>query len=447
MLSLRQNKTMRISSDFPFKVKKSGFFYGWIILILGTLGVLCSIPGQTMGVSPFTNYLIDSLGLSRGSLSNAYFFGTLSSSLLLTPAGKLWDKNGARVILIATCIILSLSLIIGSFSPELILFFSRFTSKPETVAFIFITLFFFFIRFSGQGVLTLISRNIIMKWFDVRRGLVNGISSSFVALGFSLAPVLLLGFIEAYTWQGAWRVMALIVAAFCVISVVLVRDTPESVGQIPDGKLVKAKRKKASTFQTRKNYSLKEAKKTWALWVYAFTIAFNAFYITGFTFHVQEIFESVGLSTEKAFDLFIPAAIIAIAISITLNILSDYIKLQYLLFVMIIGGLTGAIGLMTLPTDLGYYLIIAGNGIMGGVFTVLIAVAWPRFYGRKYLGEIAGFGATIMVISSAVGPSVFAYSQVLFNSFAPTAYFCIAYLALLFVFAFKASNPQEKVKE
>ena len=42
-----------------------------------------SAPGQTIGVSVFTESLLDATGLSRVEFSNAYLMGTLASGLLL----------------------------------------------------------------------------------------------------------------------------------------------------------------------------------------------------------------------------------------------------------------------------------------------------------------------------------------------------------------------------
>ncbi|MDD4426030.1 MAG: hypothetical protein PHS40_08900, partial [Mariniphaga sp.] len=71
----------------PFNPQKVPFFYGWIILFASIVGVLASAPGQTMGVSTFTDYLIDSIRISRNQISSAYMIGTIGSSFLLTWAG------------------------------------------------------------------------------------------------------------------------------------------------------------------------------------------------------------------------------------------------------------------------------------------------------------------------------------------------------------------------
>lgn len=78
---------------------KSPFFYGYVILVVGTFGIYCSIPGQTIGVSVFTDPVKDALGLTRNQFSNAYMIGTICSSLVIGRAGGKWfDVYGARYV-------------------------------------------------------------------------------------------------------------------------------------------------------------------------------------------------------------------------------------------------------------------------------------------------------------------------------------------------------------
>ena len=61
---------------WPFAVRNVPFFYGWVVMIAGTIGVLCSAPGQTVGVSVFTDHLMAATGLTRVQLSLTYLVGT-----------------------------------------------------------------------------------------------------------------------------------------------------------------------------------------------------------------------------------------------------------------------------------------------------------------------------------------------------------------------------------
>ncbi len=80
-------------------------------MVASTFGMLASIPGQTMGVGVFSEYLISKTGLNRIELSLTYMMGTILSSLILPFAGKLLDRIGGRMMILATGIGLGISLL------------------------------------------------------------------------------------------------------------------------------------------------------------------------------------------------------------------------------------------------------------------------------------------------------------------------------------------------
>ena len=80
-------------------------------MVASTFGLLASIPGQTMGVGVFSEYLISKTGLNRIELSFSYMVGTILSSLVLPFAGKLLDGIGARMMILATGLGLGASLL------------------------------------------------------------------------------------------------------------------------------------------------------------------------------------------------------------------------------------------------------------------------------------------------------------------------------------------------
>jgi sugar phosphate permease len=434
---------LKRNPNFPFAPAKIPFFYGWISMIAGTIGVLCSIPGQTMGVSVFTNYLIDSLQLSRDALSSTYLIGTVSSSLFLTYAGKTYDKFGARFTAMIAAFGLAITLLLFSYSNVLSRSIANFSHIGfSTASFILVSLLFFFLRFSGQGMLTLASRNLIMKWFDQRRGLANSISSAFQSFGFAVSPLFIALIITQFTWSTAYQILAGLAVLFILFAFIFYRDNPEECGLIPDGKIIKSKKNINPNFATKKQYTLKEARSTWVFWVFALALSFNSFFITGFTFNVISIFESCGYSEQKALSIFIPASIISIIISVLGNLLSDYIRMQKLLIVFLIGCLLACLGLAILEYPIGFYILILGNGIMGGLFSVLVAITWPRFYGREHLGAISGLSMSLIVFASAMAPLFFSRIYTLTNSYRLAGYVGITCVVILLLFSVKAKNPQ-----
>ena len=110
--------------------------------------------------------------------------GTIGSSLILTFAGKMYDKYGARWVSMITSCGMAIVLVLLSQTDRIINLFIRDSGTTIYVGFAIavLVILFFALRFTGQGVLTMVSRNMLMKWFIAKRGLVNGIASVFVSV-------------------------------------------------------------------------------------------------------------------------------------------------------------------------------------------------------------------------------------------------------------------------
>jgi len=437
---------MKRYPNIPFAPAKIPFFYGWIILIVGTIGIIMSIPGQTIGVSIFTENLIKDLDINRNNLSLAYLIGTIGSGLLITRAGKLYDRYGARIMGLIAASMLGLMLLYLTRVEVAVKFLNSWKGVSSVLAtFILLTFGFWGIRFFGQGLLTMVSRNMVMKWFNKRRGLANSVLGIFSAFGFSLAPKIFSQIIERLDWQGAWLLLAIIVGiGFVGFLLVFYRDNPDDCGLVADGARFINKTTSRPPSLPDRDYSLAEARNTWAFWAFTFGIALVSLYIAGLIFHVVSVFDTSGLSKEMALGIFLPSSIIAIVVQFSCGYISDYIRLKYLLFLFMIGMIITSGGLVLLgDLNIAYWLIILGNGIVWGLYTVLIAVTWPRFYGLKNLGAISGFSLSIAVIGSAFGPYLFSISLNLTGNYSLVAWTCVALSILLFILAFKADNPNE----
>jgi len=421
---------------------KSPVFYGYVVLVIGSIGIYCSIPGQTIGVSVFTDPVKDALGLSRNQFSNAYMIGTILSSLVIGRAGIWFDKYGARYVAFFAALSLAFSLWLCSWSAHMSVFMKEFLNLDSwMVPFIIMTLLFFMLRFSGQGVLTMASRNMIMIWFDKNRGKVNAFSSVAISFGFSSSPLWINYLIEGYSWEGAWQMLALGLLVFSFFVLQLYKNKPEEHGLLPDG-TVKSITTDLESLIVGKQFTLKEAKGTRAFWMYGLILAFNSFFITGLTFHVVSIFASEGYLKSDAISIFLPGSVVAVTISTLFNFLSDYLQLKWYLYLMIFGGIIASIGFLYLPTPFGIPLLIAGFGIMGGFFAVLNAIVWPRFYGRNNLGAITGKIMGLLILASALAPPIFSLCFSTFGSYKLLGYLGLAFLLFLVVGSVKANNPQ-----
>ncbi len=420
---------------------KSPVFYGYIILFVGSIGVLASIPGQTVGVSVFTDPVKDALGLSRNQFSNAYMIGTLLSAFFVAKAGVLFDRFGARYVAFIATIMLGISLLLCSVSVEISESIKSILNVSSwIVPFLVMCILFFFIRFSGQGVLTMASRNMIMIWFDKNRGKVNSISSIAVSLGFSSSPLVMNYLIDNHGWERSWQILALCLFIFSICILQLYRNRPEDFNLKPDGFQKKIEEDKPK--RAEKDFTLKEAKKTRGFWMFGLALGFNSFFITGFTFHVISIFGTQDYTKTEAIAVFIPISIIAISVSTLCNILSDYIHHKIYLYIMLASGILASVGLLYLSNPMGVYALMAGLGVSGGLFAVVNAVTWPRYFGRLHLGAITGKVMSFLVIASAIAPSLFSYCFTTLGSYSYISYATLVFLAFLIIGSLKVKNPQ-----
>lgn len=435
-------------NNLPFQPSKVPFFYGWVVLFAATVGVLVSAPGQTMGVSTFTDYLLENITINRNQLSIAYMVGTIGSSLVLTYAGKMYDQYGARWVGMVVSVFLAVVLVLLSQSDRIIgIFVSENTSGFYAVfAMAVLMLLFFGLRFSGQGVLTMVSRNMLMKWFVARRGLVNGFSSVFVALGFSVAPLTFDMLIQGTSWRGAWLLMAAFIGIFFTVFVFLFfRDNPEDLGMIPDGEK-HGNRENDVTIKAFKQFTLPEARRTPAFWLFAIPLALYALYITGFTFHLISIFDNAGMGRDMALAIFIPYSVISVIVSLVGGYFSDKMKLKYLLILILVGQVAALFSLANLDQNFYYYLFIVGNGLVSGLYNILMAVTWPRFYGRQHLGRITGFVMAVIVFASALGPILFSLSNTKLGSYSYAFFGLAAIMTVVLALSYKANNPQDQLQ-
>jgi MFS family permease len=222
----------RLRGDWPFAAGNSPVFYGWIMAVIATLGILLSVPGQTMGMAVFAEAFIEVTGLSRTELSLAYMLGTITSAFFLTRAGRWFDVHGARIVLIGASLMLSMSILFLSLVDRASNYLATVTGiNGSIIAFSLMVVGYFGVRFSGQGVMTSASRNMLLLWFERRRGLVSGVSGVFVSLGFSLAPLLLAMLIDDWQWRSAlWWLAVIVGPVFASLCFLLVRDGPEVCG-------------------------------------------------------------------------------------------------------------------------------------------------------------------------------------------------------------------------
>lgn len=473
------------SERFPWNPKRFPFFYGWIVVVVGSIGIIMSIPGQTMGVSVFTEPLLEALGVNRLQLSLAYMIGTMASGFLMRRGGKALDKWGARKTACFASIGLGFCILFLSILDQL----ATWSQLGQVGAMVLAVIGFFGIRFTGQGMLTMVSRAMISKWFERRRGLIMSCSGVVVSFCFAVAPRGLGGLIDEFGWRMAWWALAALALFFMApLAWLSFRDNPEECGLRMDGEapdvesqaiseenqktsttatveadssekkedstlatavsLNKAEPAKAVTrkeirFPVRREYEASEAIRTLAFWVFNFMVALYGLIATAYTFHIEAVGLELGLDRSQALGIFFPIAVVTVGFNFLAGWLSDQFRLKWLGLQMGIFMLLGMVGMMLMPSPWAWWIWVIGFGATQGYYGTLVGVTWPRLFGRKHLGEISGINMSTMVFSSALGPILFSVSQRYTESFKSGILTCCVVTLILTILCFWARNPQE----
>lgn len=371
-------------------VQGAPVFYGWVILAVGTLGVIMTSPGQTYAVSIFIEHFIDDLGLSRSLVSSLYAGGTLAGSLALPFIGREIDRRGSRFMMAFIAGVFGLACIYMGLVQGAVM----------------LGLGFVAIRMFGQGSLTLVSQNAINQWWVYRRGAVLGLSGLFTSLlGLGGFPVLINGLIPQFGWRLTYALLGgLLLLVMAPLGYLLVREQPERYGLHPDGSPPEESGGSGRQRRREENWTRAEALRTATFWIVAGALATTAMITTGLFFHMVSIFADSGLEPGVAAAVYLPIAVTTAVVNLGSGALVDRIPPRFALASSLLLQALALWMARDLATESLAFLygIALGSGM--GLYRTIASVAWAHYFGRQYLGSISGIASTILIVGASLGP-------------------------------------------
>jgi MFS transporter, OFA family, oxalate/formate antiporter len=381
-------------------IEASPVYYGWVILAAATLGVIMTMPGQTVGVSAFLDAIIRDLGLSRSTVSLMYSLGTLAGACAMPFVGRWIDRRGPR---------LGVTVVAALFA--LACFGMSRVNGPAALLLGFVA-----IRGLGQGALGLVSLHVVNLWFVRRRGLAIGLKGVGMAAASACFPIAIQGLIAAHGWRSAYAHLGLLVALTILpAGAALFRERPERFGLLPDGPGGASGGERVP----EEAWTLAEARRTAIFWLLIAGSLLPSALGTGLVFHHFSIMEHNGLDRMAAAAVFVPIAGVAAATNLLSGLLLDRIQPRALLSVAL-GLLAAALLAATrVATPQAAWLYGALLGMMQGMQGAIAGTAWAHYFGRANHGAIKGFAFTVMVGGSAFGPLPFAWGLEAFGRYGP----------------------------
>lgn len=356
----------------------------WWVGMVAAGGILTAMtfPGQTAGLSPFTDPLIRDLDINRTDISLSYLIATLLGAAAMPFLGRALDRYGAKKAIIWIGLILAIVLAAASFITEVIGLTASYVG----------------LRMTGQGALTLAATTLVARAITHRSGLALGIVGAVGSAGISLAPI---GVERLIAWtdiQTVWRIEALLVLAIVIpIALILPQDGPN---RTETGSLIVP--------EPEPGFQVSEALRTGMFWVLVAAGMSVGMLATGLAFHLISILGAQGLTPAQAAANFIPQTVTALLATLALGAVVDRIDARW-----------GIILAMLLLSGTLIYLPFVNSNFSGVAFGLMLgasmgalrgveAAAFVRYFGRGHIGAIRGVATGLGLASTALGPLYFA---------------------------------------
>jgi len=389
----------------------------WIWMVAaGSALTAMSFPGQTAGLSVFTDPLLSQLSLDRTAISISYLIATLLGAVAMPFLGRIMDRVGTKRVIVVTGFLLVFVLVGASFITEIIGLTASYVG----------------LRMTGQGALVLAATTLIARSVTHRPGLALGIVGAVGSMGISLAP---LGVERLIAWTdiaSAWRIEAIMVAIIVVpIAMALPRDVP--ITHTPTGSII--------TAEPETGHTLSQALRSGMFWVITAAMFVSGMLGTGLAFHLISILGAQGLSATEAAANFIPQTVAAVITTLAFGAVVDRIDPRYGVVASML-ALAGALVFVPFvePGLTGLYfglLLGASMGALRGVDSAALV----RFYGRAHIGSIRGTAASLQLASTALGPLYFAVGLAVTGSYVGPSVFAALIPAVVALVALFVRPP------
>ena len=378
---------------------RTPFFYGWVILFTAGSTQVVRNATASLTIAVFIFPLSEELGWSRTLIAGAASFGGLAASAVSPGVGWLVDRYGARLVLTASIFILGLSSISLAWATVPVAFYLAYGVG----------------RVIFSSPIQIGSSVVVSRWFVRMRGRASGILFGSHSVGLVLFPLIASVIIGTSGWREAWIVLGILVWGIALLpTALLIVQQPEDVGLRPDGDSPAETGEgntagsvafgPASTSTAKEPvWTLREAMRTPALWLFAAATGMVFLVQAGVNTHLAAYLRDQGLNAAFAgFGISLNAAFLGLG-SIVWGWATERFPARYVLAaVAVTVGVSSAL-FVTADSriEILVYAVLFGFGV-GGLLSVP-PVGYADYYGRRSLGAIRGVTEPLTTFGQAIG--------------------------------------------
>lgn len=361
------------------KIKGSGIYYGYIVLI-ACFFIMALVYGSQTSFGVFFKPISNDLDWTRAGTSGAFALNMIVSGFLGIVAGDLSDRFGPRKIVTLGCLVLGAGYLLCSTINNLWQLY----------------LYFGILVAVGQSAIYVSLLAVLARWFTRQRGLMSGIGISGLGFGIGVIPIFASYLITSFTWRPSFLILGAIDLILLILFAQLLRKGPRTtvLADNSQNDIVPVK---------RREFSLKEALKTRLFWIiFVAWFFYGAFSQVGMI-HIVPYATDLGMAAVAAASLLTIMGIIGTFGRVGLGFMADRFsnkKTIYVSFALMAVSFIGLVVSYNLGILYGFAVIF---GLLSGC-GILLGSTVAEYFGLKGLGSISGAIILAYSIGGAVGP-------------------------------------------
>ena len=264
--------------------EKQKLHWAWIIFGICWINLFVNYSAR-LGYGVILPEMIRTLGFGRAAVGSIYNFYLIVYISISPFTGYLTDRFGARRVITACLVILSIGI-----------FFMG------TVTSLWSACFFFAIAGLGSTGMWAPIVALVQRWVAInRRGITMGVVSTGFGLGLATMGAVFPWVVEHFSWRHAWYFLGGMALALVPLNALLLRSDPESSGFQPWGQKEAPSNPRADTSTPKERISLRtlfKDRRFWLIGLSYFAIAYSLYCIT--TFMVDYAEYQLGLTKAVA---------------------------------------------------------------------------------------------------------------------------------------------------
>ena len=374
------------------------FFYGWIALAGVAIASFVVGGAFIYSYGVFLPVMCAEFGWSRAVVSVGLTIGMLAFGLPGPLTGVLISRFGARINMILGSLLSALGLAGMSLAQE-----------------IWHVYLFYGLAGLGAGVGGFLTCSTIANdWFVRKRSLAMGIFTGAAGLGGFAFPAIEALLISSVGWRMAWLVLAgiLFVAGSLIGGLILVRNKPEDMGQVPDGEPVEATEEAGVAIPLpgrggeQDDWPTRRVLKTPAFWLIAAFSSANYFVLGTMIGHQVAYIQDLGFSPIVAAITMSMVPGVGIIGRLGFGVLALKFSLKKLAVACFVMELAGLSILATTRNLTLIYTYTALFGISNGALITALPIFTGAYFGRARFAQIQGVLYAMGMTALAVAPVV-----------------------------------------